>query len=138
MAYSVDFRKKILESYLQNEGTNQEIAERFKISISTVKRIGQRYRETGKIELYLGNIGHYSKVDNDAKEVLINIIEEKPDLTLEEIRQKLQERCQILVTAQAIHYILKNLKITYKKKSMYANQRDREDVKKKEKNLLSK
>lgn len=131
MAYSVDFRKKILEAYLNDWDTNQEIAERFKVSISTVKRIGQRYRKTGKVELYLENIGHKSKVDENAQNILKEIIQEKPDSTLEEMSQALQERCHILVTAQAIHYILKNLKITHKKKSIYASQRDREDIKKK-------
>lgn len=52
-AYSIDFREKVLDAYLNHEGSNREIAKRFKISISTVKRIGQRYRNTGKIELYI-------------------------------------------------------------------------------------
>lgn len=138
MAYSVDFRKKILDASLNQEGTNQEIAHRFKISISTVKRIGQRYRETGKIELYLKNIGHTSKVDREAQAVLKQLVESEPDATLVELCKRLEKLCQIRVTPQAIHYILKNLKLTYKKKSIYASQRDREDIKKKEKNLLSK
>jgi transposase len=131
MAYSIDFRKKILDAYLNDEGTNQEIADRFKISISTVKRIGQRFRETGKIELYLKNIGHTSKVDENAREVLKKLIGTNSDVTREEICRHLLEECQIRVTPQAIHYILKSLALTYKKKSIYASQRDREDVKKK-------
>lgn len=131
MAYSIDFRKKILDAYLNDEGGSQEIADRFKISISTVKRIGQRYRETGKVELYLNNIGHKTKVGRDGQEIVKAIVQERPDATLEEIRQILHQRSNILVTAQAIYYILKKMQLTYKKKSIYASQRDREDVKKK-------
>lgn len=50
-AYSIDFRKKILDAYLQKEGTNEELAERFKISISTVKRIAQRYKNSGEVKI---------------------------------------------------------------------------------------
>lgn len=138
MAYSVDFRKKILEAYLKKEGNNQEIANRFKVSISTVKRIGQRFRETGKVELHLDKIGLTSKVNEDGKEILKKIVGARPSATLEEIRDELKERCKIEVTIQAIHYILKELKISYKKKSLYASERDRDDIKKKGKNSLKK
>jgi transposase len=131
MAYSVDFRKKILAAYLGKEGTNEEIAHRFKISISTVKRIGQRYRETGKVELHLSKIGHSSKVDEVAQQALKKIIKEKPGATLKEICQALKKRCQLTVTLPTIHYVLKKLALSYKKKSVYASQRDSDEVKKK-------
>jgi transposase len=138
MAYSVDFRKKILEVYLAKENTNEEIANRFKVSTSTVKRIGQRFRETGKVGLYLTNIGHACKIDSQAKEMIKTMVSKKPSATLEEICLGLKEQRNIAVTPQAVHYILKDLLITYKKKSFYAVERDREDVKKKEKSSLRK
>jgi len=134
-AYSIDFREKILDAYLKQEGSNQKIAERFKISISTVKRIGQRYRNTGKVELYINRVGRKPKITDKAKSIIKQTISTKPDASLEEIREILEKSCNIYVTIQAIHYFLQNLKISYKKKSLYACQRDTDEVKKKDQNL---
>jgi transposase len=130
-AYSIDFREKILDAYLSQEGSNQEIAKRFKISISTVKRIGQRYRNTGKIELYINRVGRKPKITEQARDLIKQTICIKPDASLEEIKDILGKSCKIYVTIQAIHYFLKSLKISYKKKSLYACQRDNDEVKKK-------
>ena len=134
-AYLIDFREKILDAYLNQEGSNQEIAERFKISISTVKRIGQRYRNTGKIELYINRVGRKPKITDQAKDLIKQTISVKPDVSLEEVREILEKNCKIYVTIQAIHYFLQSLKISYKKKSLYACQRDTDEVKK-DQNLL--
>lgn len=130
-AYSIDFREKVLDAYLNQEGSNQEIAKRFKISISTVKRIGQRYRNTGKIELYIHRVGRKPKITEQAKQIIKQTIYVQPDVSLEEIRVILGKKCKIYVTIQAIHYFLKSLKISYKKKSLYSCQRETDEVKKK-------
>ena len=130
-SYSMDLRHKILETYLEKEGTNQEIAKRFKISISTVKRIGQRFRETGKVELYMNRSGRRAKLDDKGLTFLEQLVQKEKDLTLNEIRLKLFKRFHTELTIQAIHYILKDMKLNHKKKSYYASQRDREDIKKK-------
>ena len=90
-AYSIDFRGKILDAYLKQEGSNQKIAERFKISISTVKRIGQRYRNTGKVELYINRVGRKLKITDKAKSIIKQTISTKPDASLEEIREILEK-----------------------------------------------
>ena len=135
MAYSLDFREKILEAYLNKEGTNRGLSERFKISESTVKRISQRYRETGKVELYLNKIGHGSKVDEASQQILKELVTEEPDATLKVLQKKLKNRCQVEVTIPTIHYLLKKPDISYKKKSVYAIERDSDGVKKKERYL---
>lgn len=60
----------------------------------------------------------------------------KPDVSLEEMRVILEKNCKIYVTIQAIHYFLQRLKISYKKKSLYSCQRETDEVKKKDPNLL--
>jgi transposase len=108
-AYSIDFREKILDAYLSQEGSTQEIAKRFKISISTVKRIGQRYRNTGKIELYINRVGSKPKITQQARDFIKQTICIKPDASLEEIKDIIGKSCKIYVTIQAIHYFLKSL-----------------------------
>jgi transposase len=49
-AISMDLRKRIVESYDAGEGTRQEIADRFKVSIHMVKLLSQR-RKLGSLTL---------------------------------------------------------------------------------------
>jgi transposase len=133
--YDEVFRKKILEAYLQKEGSLRELAYRFKVSTSTVKRIARRYKETGTVEVYIYNAGRHELIDAQGKETLKKILTKTPDLTLREIQEKYEAIHQIKPVLTVFHNTLKKLKITYKKKSKFAQQQLREDVKKKEKNL---
>jgi transposase len=130
-AYSIDLRRKVLEANENHEGTNDELAERFKISISTVKRIKQRFQATGSIEIYINRCGRKAKLDEQAYLALKDIVSATPDLTLKEIADLLYKNTKISLKKSAIHNALKNLNLRYKKKSVYAIQRDKEDVKKK-------
>lgn len=81
MAYSIDFREKILDVYVNKEGTNEEIAERFKVSIATVKGISRCYKETGKVEMCLDNIGRPMKLDEAGIRTLQDIVNDHADST---------------------------------------------------------
>jgi len=136
-AYSVDLRKKVLETYLKKEGSIVVIAARFKISESTVKRIARQHRELGEIKLFLHNAGRYELIDETGKETLKKFISESPDMTLSEMQEKYFTVYGIKPVLAVFHRVLKQLKLNYKKKSHFSEQTLREDIKKKEKNLLS-
>lgn len=131
ISYSIDFRKKILDAYNNREGTNQDIANRFKISISTVKRIGKRFKETGKVETYLNRSGRKMKISENIINKLLLKIKDDPNLTLKEMQKILANKLGVNVTIPTIYMSIKNKDVRYKKKSHYASQRDRDDVKKK-------
>lgn len=46
-AYSIDLRQKILSAWQNFEGTQRELAKRFKVSLSFLRDFLRRYRETG-------------------------------------------------------------------------------------------
>jgi transposase len=48
-AYSIGLRKKILVAYQNKEGSQRELAKRFKVSLSFIRNFLRRYRETGEI-----------------------------------------------------------------------------------------
>ena len=48
---SLDLRERILASYDQEEGTREEIAERYRVSLGMVKKLLQQRRHTGNIAL---------------------------------------------------------------------------------------
>ena len=50
-AYSLDLRKKIIEAYLNQEGSIRKLAVRFKVAKSFIQTLIKRYKEEGSITL---------------------------------------------------------------------------------------
>ncbi len=130
-SYSLDLRERVLESYEKKEGTNAEIAKRYKMSLSTVKRIVQRYKTTGAIKLYIHHAGRRPILDESGCLALEKLVSENPDSTLSELSKAYKKRYKIKLGLSLLCRVLQKLNLRYKKKSLYASQRDREDVKKK-------
>lgn len=129
--YGADLRKKILETYENKEGSYKKVAYRFKVSLNTVKRIIYRYRKTGKLETYLNRVGRRALIDESGKKTLRKLIKESPDMTLREIQKAYKKHHGIKPVLAVFHRVLKELKLPYKKKSLFAQQQLREDIKKK-------
>lgn len=50
VAYSSDLRTRVIEAWKAFEGTQTQLAARFKVSLSFVKRVVRRYRTSGQTE----------------------------------------------------------------------------------------
>jgi transposase len=111
-ALSKDIRERILEAYDGKEGTQEEVARRFKVSMSTVKKLLRQRRETGEIGNRYHRCGRKPMILGSYERQMQSLIEEKPDLTLKQIREELGLECTLV----AIHYVLKKIGITYKKR----------------------
>ncbi len=79
--YSLDLRQRIIDAYSNEEGTIRQIAQRFKVSISSVRRLIKRYLSTGAIapKPYTG--GNKPKLKAEHLEILANLISEDNDAT---------------------------------------------------------
>ena len=107
-AYSVDFRSRVLqdsESGLESD----EIAEKYGVSRSWVDRVKQRYREYGESAPRRGS-GRKSLLKPHIGR-LEQILQERPDITLKEIREELR----LKVSLPAICQTLKKLGYSFKK-----------------------
>lgn len=109
---SLDLRQRILASYDQNEGNREEIARRFRVSLGMVKKLLQQRRHTGDIACRYDRCGNKPKIVAAQRQKLRELVRQKPDLTLEELRRASRLDC----TIQAIHYVLAKLGLTYKKR----------------------
>ena len=109
---SLDLRQRILASYDQNEGTREEIAQRFRVSLGMVKKLLQQRRHTGEIACRYDRCGRKPRIVAVHRQKLRELLSRKPDLTLVELRQATQLDC----TIQAIHYVLEEMGLTYKKR----------------------
>jgi transposase len=109
---SLDLRQRILASYDQDEGTREEIAQRFRVSLGMVKKLLQQRRHTGDIACRYPRCGRRPRIVAIHRQKLRELLSSKPDLTLEELRRATQLDC----TIQAIHYVLEKMGLTYKKR----------------------
>jgi len=105
MAYSVDFRKRAI-AFMDEGHTGKQLYAAFKIWPSEVSKWRKLLEETGSLEPKYRKTRR-GKID---LQKLQQAIERKPDAYLSELAKEFN------CTDQAIHYALKRLKITLKKR----------------------
>ena len=120
--YSDDLRQRIHEACQAGDST-AEVAERFGVSTAFVRRLQQRFRQTGSIAPLPG--GHGPAPQLAAYEgALRQAVRERPDATPAEHRQRLNPPASRVTVWRA----LRRLRLSRKKKSTHASERDRPDV----------
>ena len=107
-----EMRRRILKAYDEGQGTRAEVARRFQVSEDFVKKLLKQRKRTGEIAPRHRNSGRKPKITPTHRKQMRKMIEKQPDLTLEEIREKVGLEC----TVQAVHYALQGMGLTYKKR----------------------
>ena len=111
-ALSLDLRERIVASYDVGEGTRQDVAKRYRVSLGMVKKLLRQRRQTGD----LGNRHRFSGrkpiILGEHRRRIKELLGKRPDMTLGELREALSLSC----TLPAIHYVLVDLDLTYKKR----------------------
>ncbi len=107
--YSRDLRIRVLNAYLNEEGSQREIARRFDVSRGFVQNVLRRYRETGDVELPASNGSHLKKIGRREKQILRDLITELPDATLDDLCDRLAVRANIQVSVSTMHRAVKSL-----------------------------
>ena len=130
-AYSMDLRRKIIFAYENGQGSIVTIANRFQIATSTIVSYLKRKRETGDIKPIEYKPGKKTIIDEKGRPVIRRWVERKPDIILSELCEKYQKRFNVKVSLSMMDRALKQMNFRRKKKSTYALERNREDVKKK-------
>jgi transposase len=118
--YSRDLRERVAAAVDHGEGSLREIARRFRVSLSFVARLLRRRRQTGALDPRPHGGGHPPALDRAALERLRDLVRQQPDATLDELRQRIGAPCSRMALWRAV----RRLKLTRKKKSLHAQQRD--------------
>lgn len=100
--YSEDLRKKVLEAYFQEGVTQQEIAERFQVSLSFVRDLMRLYRETGDIQPKGYKGGRSQKLNNSHLQSLKKWVNQDRNITLRELQNKLNQEHSITVSISTL------------------------------------
>jgi transposase len=109
---SLDLRERILSSYDKEEGTREEIAHRYRVSLGMVKKLLQQRRHTGEIGARHHRSGRKPMILATHQRQMRSLLAKKPDLTLKELRAAVALECSL----PAIHYALAKMGLTYKKR----------------------
>jgi transposase len=126
-AYSLDFRKKIIETYEEENLSQRQLAKRFRVALSFIQKLIKQWGETGNIEPKPHGGGQKLKLSSEQIILVGDLIKEKSDATLDEIRQYIEEKTEIVVSNSTISRVLKRLNLTQKKKRcMQMNEIQRE------------
>ena len=107
----MDLRQRVVHACDAGEGTRKEIAKRFQVSESWIRRLLQRRRETGSMAPLPGGRGPEPKLAGTRLERLKKLVEDHPDATLEELRRRLRLKCGVSTVQRA----LKRLGLSFKK-----------------------
>ena len=110
--FSNDLRERIINSF-KKDVSIKEIVETFDIKKSTVYQWIKRYKSTGDFKSYPQNGGRRSSLSSEQFEQINEQILLQPDITLLELKEKLD----LAVCISALCRIIKNkLKFNLKKK----------------------
>ena len=100
--YSMDLRERVVAAYDGNTGTQEEVAARFKVSLSWLKKLLRFRRATGSIAPKPHGGGWTPKFSGERLEELKKFVEEDPGATLEELLQRSKVEASIMALQRAL------------------------------------
>ena len=108
---STDLRERIVGAYDRGDGTREQIAERYDVSLGFVKKLLQQRQRTGDIAPRHRFSGRKPKITHQHQQRLRRLVHDHPDMTLEELRDAVGIDC----TLQAVYYVLLRMNLPLKK-----------------------
>ena len=90
--YSLDFRQKIVQIYEEEKLSMRKIAARFGVAKSFVQKILKQYKETGDLAPKPQGGNTDPKLGSQEIVILIELIENNNDATLQELCDLLEEK----------------------------------------------
>ena len=114
-AYSLDFRQKIVSAYENGVETIVEVADRFEVSPSFIKKMLAQQRLTGSIAPIGHRGGQPRRLSERARKWLLKTVLAEPDITLADLQQRLDEGKRISVSVPTLSRELRGLNLRRKK-----------------------
>jgi transposase len=112
---SEDLRQRIVDAYLNDEGSSRALAARFKVAPSTVSVLCKNLEQRGTLAP-LPNRGRTSFWQEPQQAILRQMVEAKPDATLQQLADALAQPLKRTFDTSAISRALSRIGVTRKKK----------------------
>ena len=114
-AYSLDLRERVVLSYENGLETIQEVAERFSVSRSFIKKMLARKRSTGDVAPVGHRGGQQKRLTEKHRQWLLKTVLAEPDITLADLKQLLENEKNISVSVPTLSRELRRLNLRRKK-----------------------
>jgi transposase len=121
---SQDLRRRVVEAYAHRQGSIRALAQRFAVSQSSVVRFLDQYRTTGTLAPRPHGGGARPRIDEPALQTLARLVTERPDATLQALRERLAQAGGADVHPSTVWRALKRLGKRRKKKTFRAQEQD--------------
>lgn len=99
----------------------KKIAECFSVDTSTIYRLVAQRERTGSYQTRTHLRGRKPSLTPEQQQAIISTVQERPDITVREIKEKLQ----LSVSDETVRRTLIKAGYTYKKKSLHAREQER-------------
>lgn len=133
--YSLDLRRKVILAYKAGEEPQQKIAQQFGIGLRTLKEWIFLKKATGDVQSKEHiHRGQLPIIDDKGLLFIKRTIENKPDILISDIQELYAKKFKVNVSQSMVSRAMKKLNFRRKKKSEYALEQERDDVKKNGKN----
>ena len=113
--YGDDLRRTFLAAYGRGDGTLEELAEVFSVSLGWAKKISAEHTRTGVVERPVHRPGRKPKVDQAQRNQLLVWVAAEPDLTLAQLQVRLDRQAGVKTSQVCIWRWLKRLGLRLKK-----------------------
>ena len=100
--YSLDLRERVVRAVDRGEQTRQQIAERFGVGTTWIKKLLRQREETGSIAPKPHGGGMPAKYRGKALERLKKALAAQPDATLEELRDRVKVKASLMAVSRAL------------------------------------
>ncbi len=114
-AYSLDLRQRVVAAYENGVETILEVAERFEVSDSFIKKLLRRKRTTGEIAPIGHRGGQPRRLSDKHRKWLLKTVLAEPDITLGELQERLLGEKNLRVSVPTLCRALQALNLRRKK-----------------------
>jgi transposase len=114
-AYSLDLRARVVRAYEQGGATLAEIAARFSVGQTFVKKMVRQKRETGSIERLPQRAGAKKRLSDAQRQWLALQVKATPDATLSELQEHLATEQNVQVSQATVCRELQAVRLPLKK-----------------------
>jgi transposase len=126
--YSLDLRQRVWDAWQRREGSQRQLAARFSVHLTFVRNLLRLYRQSGSLQPRPHGGGCRPLAEGPVLERLAQMVAQRPDDTLDEHRERLAAEGGPAMSRATLARALQRLKLTVKKKSLHASERDQERV----------
>ena len=114
-AYSLDLREKIVTLYDQGGISQRQLAARFCVSVFFVKKLFRQRKNTGSIAPKTRRGWQKSRLTLALRERIVQAYQEKNDLTLAELANRVEQDFGVQVSKPTICRVLQRENLRHKK-----------------------